>query len=122
MVPSPISRRIGTATVAISMLASVSVAPAQSTGGKTAGSRAWTIRSISRLWTVGLFFLGGGRVDGHEVLPPGWTKAAATANTKRAWGDDEYWGYGYLWWTHPDESYEAVGIFGQSILIDPRET
>jgi hypothetical protein len=54
-----------------------------------------TLRDYGRF---GLFFLGGGQVDGHEVLPPGWTKAAATAYTKRAWGDDEYWGYGYLWW------------------------
>jgi CubicO group peptidase (beta-lactamase class C family) len=54
-----------------------------------------TLRDYGRF---GLFFLGDGQVDGHEVLPPGWTKAAATAYTKRAWGDDEYWGYGYLWW------------------------
>jgi CubicO group peptidase (beta-lactamase class C family) len=76
-----------------------------------------TLRDYGRF---GLFFLGGGRVDGRDVLPPGWTEAAATAYTKRAWGDDEYWGYGYLWWPHPDGSFEAVGIFGQSILIDPR--
>lgn len=77
-----------------------------------------TLRDYGRF---GLFFLSGGRVDGHDVLPSGWTKAAATAYTKRAWGDYEYWGYGYLWWPHPDGSYEAVGIFGQSILIDPGE-
>jgi CubicO group peptidase (beta-lactamase class C family) len=67
------------------------------------------------------FFLSGGRMDGREVVPPSWTKAATTAYTKRAWGDDDYRGYGYPWWPHPDGSYEAVGIFGQSILIDPTQ-
>ncbi|MAB12195.1 MAG: serine hydrolase, partial [Hyphomonas sp.] len=28
-------------------------------------------------------------------------------------------GYGYQWWTWDDGSYQADGIFGQGIFIDP---
>ena len=28
--------------------------------------------------------------------------------------------YGLGWWTYPDGSFAALGIFGQSILVDPR--
>lgn len=28
--------------------------------------------------------------------------------------------YGYGWWTYPDGSFAALGIFGQSILVDPK--
>ena len=28
-------------------------------------------------------------------------------------------GYGYQWWTYADGSFAALGIFGQSLLIDP---
>jgi CubicO group peptidase (beta-lactamase class C family) len=28
-------------------------------------------------------------------------------------------GYGYQWWPRRDGSYYALGIFGQSIFIDP---
>jgi CubicO group peptidase (beta-lactamase class C family) len=93
----------------------VSTVPGRQNGG---WGLSMTLRDYGRF---ALFFLGGGRVDKREVLPPGWTKAATTAYTRRAWGDDDYWGYGYLWWPHPDGSYEASGIFGQSIWIDPRE-
>jgi CubicO group peptidase (beta-lactamase class C family) len=30
-------------------------------------------------------------------------------------------GYGFQWWVHDDGTYEAVGIFGQAIFIDPKE-
>ncbi len=29
-------------------------------------------------------------------------------------------GYGYFWWLKDDGAYEASGIFGQGIYIDPR--
>ncbi|GAA0731644.1 serine hydrolase domain-containing protein [Sphingomonas japonica] len=30
------------------------------------------------------------------------------------------YGYGYQWWTYPEGRYGAQGIFGQSILVDPK--
>jgi CubicO group peptidase (beta-lactamase class C family) len=34
--------------------------------------------------------------------------------------DESKLGYGYFWWIHPDGTYEAEGIFGQSIFLDPK--
>lgn len=63
---------------------------------------------------IGLFTLSGGK----GVVPRGWF-----ADATRAWspvpGGDER-GYGYQWWTGPAGSYQAQGIFGQLIHIDPR--
>jgi CubicO group peptidase (beta-lactamase class C family) len=30
-------------------------------------------------------------------------------------------GYGFQWWVHGDGTYQAIGIFGQAIFIDPNE-
>ncbi|HUB85566.1 MAG TPA: serine hydrolase [Rhizomicrobium sp.] len=73
-----------------------------------------TLRDYARF---GLFFLHGGVVDGKQILPAGWAKAASTSYVKTGDGDT---GYGYFWWIHPDGTYEAEGIFGQSIFLDPR--
>ena len=69
-----------------------------------------TLRDYARL---GLFALGDGRLaDGSRVLPDGWM-AESTAPSPG------YDGYGYFWWLHDDGAYEAMGIFGQSIYVDP---
>lgn len=69
-----------------------------------------TLRDYAR---IGLFALSGGTLsNGERVLPEGWM-AASTAPAS------SFAGYGYLWWLHPDGSYDALGIFGQSIHIDP---
>jgi CubicO group peptidase (beta-lactamase class C family) len=74
-----------------------------------------TLRDYARF---ALFFMQGGRVGSEEILPNGWVEAASKKQTKTDFGQ---LGYGYFWWIHPDDSYEAIGIFGQSILIVPRE-
>jgi CubicO group peptidase (beta-lactamase class C family) len=61
---------------------------------------------------IGQFVLGGGK----SVVPDGWF-----ADATRAWspvGDGR--GYGYQWWTNADGSFQAQGIFGQLIHIDPK--
>ena len=69
-----------------------------------------TLRDYARL---GIFAMKQGRLeDGTAILPKGWM-AESTRPSKG------YEGYGYLWWLTPDESYKALGIFGQMILIDP---
>ncbi len=65
----------------------------------------------------GLFMLGGGMAQGKSVLPDGWI---AAATTKHADTNEAKYGYGYQWWTINDGSYEARGIFGQGIFIDPK--
>jgi len=65
----------------------------------------------------GLFFMEGGRVGGEDILPQGWVAAACSKQTATDFGP---LGYGYFWWIHPD-ACEAIGVFGQSILMVPKE-
>ena len=63
------------------------------------------------------FMLREGRINGRAVLPEGWLKDATTATAaSRA----KEFRYGYQWWLHDDGRYEAMGAYGQFILIDPR--
>jgi len=64
-----------------------------------------------------LFFMHGGVAGGEQVLPPDWTRKATVPYTPAAVRDR---GYGWFWWPSADGSYEAIGVFGQSILIDPK--
>lgn len=69
-----------------------------------------TLRDYARL---GLFAMRGGVLpDGTRVLPEGWM-AAATAPSPG------YAGYGYQWWLEGGGAYQAIGIFGQKIFVDP---
>lgn len=82
-------------------------------GGEFGGCcLAATLRDYAR---IGLFALGGGKLsDGTSVLPEGWMPES-TAPSKAA----DF--YGYLWWLRKGGAYEAAGIFGQGIHIDPAE-
>ena len=63
----------------------------------------------------GQFILEGGRIDGEPILPDGWLDAATS--TRVATGAPG--GYGYQWWPLGDGSFQARGIFGQLIHLDP---
>jgi len=82
-------------------------------GGETGGCCInATLRDYGR---IGLFALGNGRLrDGKDVLPEGWMEESTTPSKG-------YKGYGYLWWLRDDGDYQAMGIFGQGIYIDPAE-
>lgn len=64
----------------------------------------------------GLFVLGGGQIDGVQVVPEGWF---ARAGSKQADIGEPGRGYGFQWWTYDDGTFAAQGIFGQGIFIDP---
>lgn len=66
----------------------------------------------------GLFFLNGGLAGSKAVVPDGWTKEATSPAVAKA---EAIYGYGFQWWTLSDGSYEAIGIFGQMIHIDPKK-
>jgi CubicO group peptidase (beta-lactamase class C family) len=68
-----------------------------------------TLRDYGRF---GLFFMDGGKIDGHSILPDGWVTQATKA---------QFPGYGFQWWVLDHGSYEARGIFGQAISINPSE-
>lgn len=71
-----------------------------------------TLRDYGR---VGLFVLGGGK----GILPAGWTQAATSKQIENQ--DPASGGYGYFWWIRGDGTYDARGIFGQSITTFPKE-
>ena len=80
-----------------------------------------TLRDYARF---GLFLLNGGVAGGEEVLPDGWVESASTPKQV----GDEKVDYGYMLWpvenaesTIHEGAYEALGIFGQQIYINPRE-
>lgn len=78
-----------------------------------------TLRDYGR---VGLFILGGGKAGGKPVVPPTWTKEATSSHILADSADPNAEGYGYFWWVNPKMgSYEAIGIFGQSITTYPKE-
>lgn len=78
-------------------------------GGEFGGSG--LSASLLDFGRLGLWVLDGG----GSQLPEGWF-AEATKPQVKAGGA----AYGYGWWPQPDGSFAALGIFGQSILIDPR--
>lgn len=69
-----------------------------------------TLRDYGRF---GQFVLDGG----HGVLPKGWTHDALR---KHIDSDNGRLGYGYMWWTNKNGTAAALGFFGQTIYLDPR--
>ncbi len=65
---------------------------------------------------LGQFMLDGGRVEGRSILPDGWLQAATR---KQVDIGRPGFGYGYQWWTRDNGSFNAYGIHGQVIHIDP---
>jgi hypothetical protein len=79
-----------------------------------------TLRDYGRF---GLLVADGGRLDGRPIVPEGWFSQAGAPQS--VGGKTE--NYGYMWWI-PDQTdpmhvgaFEAVGIFGQYLYINPRE-
>lgn len=73
--------------------------------------------SLRDLGRLGQFVLEGAKVGGVSIAPPGWLADATTAHLPTG---RPGMGYGYFWWVNGDGTYDAHGIFGQGIHIDPR--
>jgi CubicO group peptidase (beta-lactamase class C family) len=80
-----------------------------------------TLRDYGRL---GLFLLGGGKAGGEQILPENWVRDAGSPKLV----GDKTVDYGYMLWPIPNSAgtisegaFEARGIFGQHIYINPRE-
>ncbi len=54
---------------------------------------------------------------GAGIVPPGWFADATKAHASTG---RPGFGYGYQWWTYPEDRFGGVGIFGQSITVDPK--
>lgn len=63
----------------------------------------------------GQFVLDDGYINGESIVPDDWFKTA-TKIQMPLWPGG---GYGYGWWIFNDHSFEALGIHGQKIYIDP---
>jgi CubicO group peptidase (beta-lactamase class C family) len=80
-----------------------------------------TLRDFGRL---GLFLLGGGKAGGEQILPENWVRDAGSPKRIGLGMVD----YGYMLWPIPgtagtieEGAFEARGIFGQHIYVNPRE-
>ncbi|BBK39007.1 hypothetical protein STAQ_40850 [Allostella sp. ATCC 35155] len=94
----------------------------ESPGGMTVSGSGMTatLRDYARF---GRFVLEGGIVDGRPTLPPGWFAEAGAPYM----ADGQRVPYGYMWWIpvlpDPDleDSFQAEGIYGQFLHLNPRE-
>lgn len=64
----------------------------------------------------GQLVLNDGIVNGKRIVPTGWFDKATQSYFETGRVDK---GYGFQWWINKDGSFEASGIFGQGIFIDP---
>lgn len=71
-----------------------------------------TLRDFARF---GQFVLEGGRIHGESIVPTDWFSKATQIQVPLWPGG----GYGYGWWIFNNYSFEALGIYGQMIYIDP---
>ena len=63
----------------------------------------------------GQFVLEDGRINGESIVPDDWFKTATHIQVPLWPGG----GYGYGWWIFNGSTFEALGIHGQMIHIDP---
>ena len=76
------------------------------------------IQAASRDYArFGQFILNGAAVKGKSIVPDGWLAEATSSRTEIGQPGR---GYGYQWWTNSDGTFNARGIFGQGIFIDPK--
>lgn len=68
--------------------------------------------TLSDYARMGLLALEGGK----GAVPDGWFAEATDSAVD--FGDSGF-GYGYQWWTYPEGTYGAQGIFGQGITLFP---
>lgn len=76
-----------------------------------------TLRDYAR---VGLFMMGGGKIDGKSIVPDGYIEDATSNHVPPGKARKAGASYGYFWWPM-DDGYRAVGIFGQGIYVYPEE-
>ena len=80
-----------------------------------------TLRDYGRF---GMFLAGDGKAGGEQILPDGWVKEAGSSKVVGGQSVD----YGYMLWPIPNRqgtihegAFEAVGIFGQHVYVNPGE-
>jgi CubicO group peptidase (beta-lactamase class C family) len=74
-----------------------------------------TLRDLARL---GIFTIEADHAVGNGVIQSNWIDASTGLSTIKAAREA---GYGDLWWVRSGGAFEALGIFGQSLYVDPRQ-
>lgn len=69
-----------------------------------------TTRDFARF---GLLYLNDGVWAGERILPEGWVEYSRTPSPSNPQ-------YGAQWWMFRDGAFEARGLFGQVVLVSPR--
>ncbi|HEV8150222.1 MAG TPA: serine hydrolase, partial [Gemmatimonadales bacterium] len=72
--------------------------------------------SLRDFGRFGQLVLEGGKIDGRAIVPDGWFEAATHKQVAIPYPGR---GYGYQWWTSDNGTFDAIGIHGQLIHIDP---
>jgi CubicO group peptidase (beta-lactamase class C family) len=75
----------------------------------------------------GLMAMYGGALGGQRVVPEAWIKASTQPQESflqpqpNGPNDHQNFGYGYQWWLLSDDdgSFAALGIYGQTIYVNP---
>jgi len=82
-----------------------------------------TLRDYGRF---GLMALNSGQLGGKRVVSEAWMRASTTApDFNRPRVDEKtgrpVTGYGYQWWLLPgeDHAFQAIGIYGQNVWVNP---
>ncbi|MHA2460160.1 MAG: serine hydrolase domain-containing protein, partial [Candidatus Thorarchaeota archaeon] len=72
-----------------------------------------TLRDMTKF---GLLYLNNGTWDGEQIVPADWVTASTNTITDLGYNS----GYGYQWWTLPDDGiFYAAGLYGQYIYVIP---
>lgn len=86
------------------------------------GSFNATLRDYGRL---GMLLANDGAIDGKQILPrdylieaTDWHRHPVAFSPRKA---TSYFGYGYQFWLYPGEKrrFALLGVYGQSIMVDP---
>lgn len=83
-----------------------------------------SLRDFARF---GRLYLNQGRWEGKQIIPEAWVKASITPDAPHLrvgpkLGSDNLMGYGFQWWIPADSDgdFMALGIYNQTIFIDPK--
>ena len=80
-----------------------------------------TVRDYARL---GLLLANDGALDGRQIIPAAWVRAATTPSAKQFQPGQtgSLFGYGYQTWILPGKERQFVlrGLRGQNVFVDPK--
>ena len=89
------------------------------------GGLALSLHDWARL---GLLYANGGRWGDKQILPASWVKESVIPDAPHLQPGDNpasyyKFGYQYQWWVpqNPDDDFMALGIWGQTIYVNPKQ-